>query len=141
MSTVIEKQLDTIDRDDIVTSGSRFHLHNDIECGDCDGEGGIEIDTTRSIHWEPHYEFAECDSCEGTGWLPEPLDVFIQRAVDDRPQLANTPRQVIAAMIAIALQLDEVVGFDVDTKRLIALSLGYRVPAGRDPRHCNELDR
>lgn len=141
MSSVIEKPLDAIFRDDIVTTHSRFRLHNDIECGDCDGDGGIEIDTTRAIHWEPQSVFVECESCEGTGHLPETPDVFIQRAIDGRPQLIETPKQVIAAMVAMAQRLDESEEFEIETKRNVALSLGYRVPAGRYARDCNELDR
>jgi hypothetical protein len=117
-------------RDDIVKKQAKpFRLNVDVRCGDCCGEGSIGIDDTRPGDWSPREQQIECESCGGSGCIPEPPDAFVRRVVAAMP--ADQPNVIaIDAMIALANHLDAFEEFETPAKQSLAIALGIRVLSG-----------
>lgn len=114
-------------RHDIATKP--FRLNVSVRCGDCCGEGCIGIDDTRATDWSPREMDIECESCNGTGCVPESPDAFVRRAVAAMP--ADQPNVLaIDALIALANHLDAFEEFETPAKQSLAIALGIPVLSG-----------
>jgi hypothetical protein len=105
-----------------------FPLRGDTECTECDGEGCVEVDTTRSIDWEPSSKEVACESCDGCGYVEESPSDFITRAVQRSPSrtFRHLPLATVELLQFMAERMADAEDFDRGAREVVARKLGHQ---------------
>ena len=64
-------------------------------CEECDGEGHVMSDVTRSTDWEPKEVSVVCPECDGTGEQEQTAEQFLASIVQHESEYAEIARLAI----------------------------------------------